>query len=99
MRDARQCIFDIIKHPEKHQGHAKKLPFFNPLPFPLIPHLIIISVLFYRYSASVVISIGYGKESKPYQDPDIRAVNRCLTRLGNTLWPGVWKVDMYPFHR
>ena len=64
--------------------------------FPPIPHLIII---FYRYSASVVMSIGYGKESKSYHDPDIQAVNRCLTRLGNTLRPGVWKVDAYPFLR
>ncbi|KIM47190.1 hypothetical protein M413DRAFT_440696 [Hebeloma cylindrosporum] len=75
MRNARQHIFDIIEHPEKHQDHAK------------------------RYSASVVMSIGYGKESKSYEDPDIQAVNRCLTRLGNTLRPGVWKVDAYPFLR
>ena len=97
MRNARQHIFDIIEHPEKHQDHAKR--FFNPPSFLLIPHLIIISILFYRYSASVVMSVGYGKESKSYQDPDIQAVNRCLTRLGNTLRPGVWKVDMYPFLR
>ncbi|KAF8797498.1 cytochrome P450 [Phlegmacium glaucopus] len=52
-----------------------------------------------RYSASVVMALAYGQNPKSYEDPDIQAVNRCLTRLGNTLRPGVWKVDVYPFLR
>ncbi|KAF8148666.1 cytochrome P450 [Crassisporium funariophilum] len=52
-----------------------------------------------RYSASVVMALAYGKNPKTYDDPDVVAVNRCLTRLGNTLRPGVWKVDVYPFLR
>ncbi|KAH9487458.1 Cytochrome P450 monooxygenase 88 [Psilocybe cubensis] len=52
-----------------------------------------------RYSAAVVMALAYGKQAKSYEDPDIQAVNRCLTRLGNNLRPGMWKVDAYPFLR
>ncbi|KIJ99162.1 hypothetical protein K443DRAFT_680159 [Laccaria amethystina LaAM-08-1] len=52
-----------------------------------------------RYSASVVMNLAYGKNPKSYDDPDVIAVNRCLTRLGVTLCPGTWKVDIYPFLR
>ncbi|KDR69933.1 hypothetical protein GALMADRAFT_255243 [Galerina marginata CBS 339.88] len=52
-----------------------------------------------RYSASVVMALAYGKNPKTYDDPDIQAVNRCLTRLGNNLRPGLWKVEAYPFLR
>ena len=45
------------------------------------------------------MALAYGKHPKSYEDPDILAVNRCLTRLGNTLRPGVWKVDIFPFLR
>jgi len=43
------------------------------------------------------MALAYGKNSKEYDDPAIQAVNRCLTRLGNNLRPGLWKVDTYPF--
>lgn len=52
-----------------------------------------------RYSASVVMALAYGKTPQSYDDPDVVAVNRCLTRLGNNLRPGMWKVDTYPFLR
>ncbi|KAF8060686.1 cytochrome P450 [Lyophyllum atratum] len=52
-----------------------------------------------RYSASVVMAIAYGKSPGAHDDPDVIAVNRCLVRLGITLRPGVWKVDVYPFLR
>ncbi|KAF8964929.1 cytochrome P450 [Flammula alnicola] len=52
-----------------------------------------------RCSASVVMALAYGKNPKSYEDPDMQAVNRCLTRLGNTLRPGVWKVGAYPILR
>ncbi|KAF8956228.1 cytochrome P450 [Flammula alnicola] len=52
-----------------------------------------------RYSASVVMALAYGKNPKSYEDPDVQAVIRCLTLLGNTLRPGVWKVDAYPILR
>ncbi|PPQ68178.1 hypothetical protein CVT24_005065 [Panaeolus cyanescens] len=42
---------------------------------------------------------SYGKTPQSYDDPDVVAVNRCLTRLGNNLRPGMWKVDTYPFLR
>lgn len=57
------------------------------------------SHVFVRYSASVVMALAYGKHPKSYDDPDVIAVNRCLTRLGNTLRPGVWRVDVFPFLR
>ncbi|KAF6758908.1 cytochrome P450 [Ephemerocybe angulata] len=50
-----------------------------------------------RYSASVVMALAYGKDPKSHNDPDIVAVNECLTRLGNNLRPGLWKVDVFPF--
>ncbi|GLB36895.1 putative cytochrome p450 [Lyophyllum shimeji] len=52
-----------------------------------------------RYSASVVMALAYGKSPGKHDDPDVVAVNRCLVRLGVTLRPGVWKVDVYPFLR
>lgn len=45
------------------------------------------------------MALAYGKNPKSYEDPEVMAVNRCLTRLGVTLRPGVWKVDVYPFLR
>ncbi|CAA7262152.1 unnamed protein product [Cyclocybe aegerita] len=50
-----------------------------------------------RYSASVIMALAYGRHPKSYEDPDVRAVYRCLTRLGVALRPGSWKVDAYPF--
>ncbi|RXW20920.1 hypothetical protein EST38_g4940 [Candolleomyces aberdarensis] len=52
-----------------------------------------------RYSASVVMSLAYGKDPKGRDDPNIDAVNRCLTRLGHALRPGLWRVDVYPLLR
>ncbi|KAF8221472.1 cytochrome P450 [Tricholoma matsutake] len=52
-----------------------------------------------RYSSSVVMALAYGKVPKSYDDPDVVAVNRCLTRLGSNLRPGLWQVDIYPFLR
>ncbi|PPQ96503.1 hypothetical protein CVT26_010438 [Gymnopilus dilepis] len=52
-----------------------------------------------RYSAAVVMTLAYGKNAQIHDDPDIIAVNRCLTTLGNNLRPGLWKVDAYPFLR
>lgn len=52
-----------------------------------------------RYSAGVVMALAYGTVPESYQDPDVQAVIRCLTRLGNTLRPGIWKVDVYPWLR
>ncbi|PFH44843.1 hypothetical protein AMATHDRAFT_72169 [Amanita thiersii Skay4041] len=52
-----------------------------------------------RYAASVVMALAYGTVPEEYDDPDIASVNVCLTRLGNNLRPGIWKVDFYPFLR
>ena len=96
MRNARQHILDIIDIPDKHQEHAKK---FVPK-FIFHPNSCFLRrSLLFRYSASVVMALAYGKNPKSYEDPDVLAVNRCLARLGNTLRPGVWKVDVFPFLR
>ncbi|KAK7047097.1 hypothetical protein VNI00_006761 [Paramarasmius palmivorus] len=50
-----------------------------------------------RYAASVVMALAYGKIPKSYEDPEVQAVNRCLTLLGLTMRPGAWKVDVFPF--
>jgi hypothetical protein len=92
MKNARRHILDIIETPERHQDHAKRcvsVSSFSPFAHLWIP----------RYSAAVVMALAYGKNPKSYDDPEVVAVNRCLTRLGNTLRPGVWKVEAYPFLR
>lgn len=45
------------------------------------------------------MALAYGKVPKSYADPIVLAVNRCLTRLGNNLRPGLWRVDNWPFLR
>lgn len=52
-----------------------------------------------RYAAAVVMALAYGKIPKSYFDPVVLAVNRCLTRLGNNLRPGLWRVDDWPILR
>ncbi|KXN81394.1 O-methylsterigmatocystin oxidoreductase [Leucoagaricus sp. SymC.cos] len=52
-----------------------------------------------RYAAAVVMALAYGKLPKSYFDPIVIAVNRCLTRLGNNLRPGLWRVDNWPILR
>ncbi|KIY72870.1 cytochrome P450 [Cylindrobasidium torrendii FP15055 ss-10] len=54
-----------------------------------------------KYAASVVMSLAYGPDKIPqsYDDPEVQSVNRCLTRLGLAMRPGVWKVDTFPFLR
>ncbi|KAJ3560479.1 hypothetical protein NP233_g10811 [Leucocoprinus birnbaumii] len=52
-----------------------------------------------RYAAAVVMALAYGKIPKSYFDPTVLAVNRCLTRLGNNLRPGLWRVDAWPLLR
>ena len=92
MRSARQHILDILDAPERHQDHAKR---YVSLWFRL---------LFgtkdscdrFRYSTSVVMALAYGKVPNAYDDPDVLAVNRCLTRLGVNVRPGLWRVDVYP---
>jgi hypothetical protein len=45
------------------------------------------------------MALAYGKVPQSYHDRDVQAVNRCLTRLGVNLRPGLWRVDIYPFLR
>jgi hypothetical protein len=55
--------------------------------------------MFVSYSSSVVMALAYGKVPQSYNDREVQAVNRCLTRLGVNLRPGLWRVDVYPFLR
>ncbi|KAL0948576.1 hypothetical protein HGRIS_011135 [Hohenbuehelia grisea] len=50
-----------------------------------------------RYAAGVVMSLAYGKDPKSFYDPEVQDVNRCVTRVGMNMRPGLWKVDIYPF--
>ncbi|KAF9069856.1 cytochrome P450 [Rhodocollybia butyracea] len=50
-----------------------------------------------RYAAAVVMALAYGKVPQGCEDPEVQAVNRCLTRLGYAMRPGAWKVDVLPF--
>jgi hypothetical protein len=45
------------------------------------------------------MQLAYGKYPQCFEDPDVQAVNRCLTRLGVHMRPGLWKVDVFPFLR
>jgi len=51
----------------------------------------------HRYSASVVMALAYGKYIDSADDPDVKAVFRCLRRVNSNLRLGLWKVDTYPF--
>ena len=43
------------------------------------------------------MSITYGKTTPTaYSDPEVLAVNRCLSRLGQVMRPGAYLVDTYP---
>lgn len=53
----------------------------------------------YSYAAAVVMALAYGKIPESFDDPIVQAVNRCLTRLGFAMRPGIWRVDAYPFLR
>jgi hypothetical protein len=45
------------------------------------------------------MELAYGKTPHGYNDPDVLAVNRCLTRVGINVCPGRWKVDIFPILR
>ena len=43
------------------------------------------------------MSITYGKATPTaYSDPEVVAVNCCLSRFGETIRPGAYLVDTYP---
>lgn len=89
---AKQLILDIIENPARHQDHAKQY---------VIPsnQKRIYAYLEHRYAASVVMLLAYGVLPNGCDDPDVRVVNECLTRLGNNMRPGLWMVDYWPFLR
>lgn len=45
------------------------------------------------------MALAYGRSTSSSDDPVVKIVIRCLTRLGNAVRPGLWKVDTYPFLR
>ncbi|ETW82206.1 cytochrome P450 monooxygenase 106 [Heterobasidion irregulare TC 32-1] len=51
-----------------------------------------------RYSASLILSLTYGKPSPSKRlDPDIALVNQCLHRMGQSLRPGAHLVEDLPW--
>ncbi|KAK0460394.1 cytochrome P450 [Desarmillaria tabescens] len=50
-----------------------------------------------RYSASVIMTLTYGKTTPTsYTDPEVQQVNNCLFRLGAAVRPGTYLVDTFP---
>ena len=43
------------------------------------------------------MALVYGKYIESADDPDVKAVFRCLRRVNSNLRLGLWKVDTYPF--
>lgn len=88
---AKQHVLDILNSPEKHQDHAKRQVILTLPLASLNPNL------HHRYSASVIMALVYGKYIESADDPDVKAVFRCLRRVNSNLRLGLWKVDTYPF--
>lgn len=84
-QSARQHMFDII---EEHNATSKGTSSFVSTRHQDHAR---------RYAAAVVMALAYGKVPHSYEDPEVQAVNRCLTRLGYAMRPGAWKVDVLPF--
>ena len=50
------------------------------------------------YAASVVISMTYGKTTPTtYSDPEVKGIIRVTRHFNDTLRPGAYLVDTYPF--
>ncbi|TFK53064.1 cytochrome P450 [Heliocybe sulcata] len=53
-----------------------------------------------RYAASVIMSMAYGKTTPTsYSDPEVRSINKFTMRVGATIQPGKWMVDVFPLLR
>ncbi|TFK68367.1 cytochrome P450 [Pluteus cervinus] len=53
-----------------------------------------------KYAASVVLTLAYGKTTPTsYSDPEVQRINECLSRLGDALRPGAYRVDTIPLLR
>lgn len=92
-KNAKNYVLDCFHNAEGHLDHAKRFA----------PACMVDSAIedfLYRYAASVVMTIAYGKTTPTsYSDPEVRAVNKCLARLGAALRPGANFVDTYPILR
>lgn len=92
-KNAKNYVLDCFHNAEEHLDHAKRFA----------PACMVDSAIedfLYRYAASVVMTIAYGKTTPTsYSDPEVRAVNKCLARLGAALRPGANFVDTYPILR
>ena len=50
------------------------------------------------YAASIVISMTYGKTTPTtYSDPEVKGIIRVTRHFNDTLRPGAYLVDTYPF--
>ena len=58
------------------------------------------NIVVFRYAASVIMSITYGKTTPTsYSDPEVQEVNKCLAFLGKAIRPGTYLVDSFPILR
>lgn len=51
------------------------------------------------YASSVVMLLSYGVLPSGPDDPDIQAIDECMSYFGKNLRPGYWMVDYWPFLR
>lgn len=53
-----------------------------------------------RFAASVIMSVTYGKTTPTsYSDPEVQQINKGTARLGDTLRPGAYLIESYPWLR
>ncbi len=90
MKNARQNLLDIAENPDRHQDHAKRYVSW------MLYGIYSVRKSPIRYAVAVVMGLAYGKVPPSFEDPEVQAVNRCLTTLGLTMRTGAWKVDILP---
>ncbi|KAI1790162.1 cytochrome P450 [Ganoderma leucocontextum] len=89
MQHARSYVLDILDIPEQHLTHAKRQ--IGRRLFLLIRP---------RFAASVIMSVTYGKTTPTsYSDPEVQQINKGTARLGDTLRPGAYLIESYPWLR
>lgn len=92
MFNARVLLRDILDDPENHHEHARR-----SVPNSEARNFVYLTVAS-RYSASLILSLTYGKPSPSKRlDPDIALVNQCLHRMGQSLRPGAHLVEDLPW--
>ncbi len=89
--NAKNYLLDILRDPEHHVKHARRYAL-------LCPYLHCYQQTLYRYAASVIMSVTYGKTTPTqYTDPEVVAIQENVQRFVKTLPIGKGWVDRFPF--